>query len=60
MAAIAPGFLAAFSGHDTDEAALSRAEHALKDLPDHPGGHAIDDWRDSLARAPQSPPAKKR
>lgn len=46
----APGFLAAFSGADSDAAALERARVALDAVPRDPAARGIDRWRSELGR----------
>ncbi len=50
VAAAAPGFLAAFSGAGSDEAALDRAADALQTIPKDPAARGIDRWRVALER----------
>lgn len=44
----APGFLAAFSGADSDAAALERARVALEAVPTDPAKRGIERWRAEL------------
>lgn len=49
VAAVAPGFLAAFSGHKTDAEALATAEKAVQTVPEHPAEDGLKAWREHLA-----------
>lgn len=44
----APGFLAAFSGHASDEEAIQHAEKAVLSIPAHPASSAIATWKKHL------------
>jgi hypothetical protein len=48
VASAAPGFLAAFSGHATDEEAIAHAEKAVLSIPSHPATDRIAAWRKHL------------
>jgi hypothetical protein len=50
VAKVAPGFIAAFSGADSDAAALERARVALEAVPRDPAARGIDRWRAELGR----------
>jgi hypothetical protein len=51
IASAAPGFLAAFSGHASDEDAIAHAEKAVLSIPQHPAGTSIAAWRKHLEDA---------
>lgn len=50
VAKAAPGFIAAFSGADSDTEALERARVALEAIPQDPAKRGIDRWRAELSR----------
>lgn len=50
ITSIAPGFLAAFTGHQSDEEAIAHAEKAVLSIPQHPAHDAVSTWREHLAK----------
>ena len=49
VAALIPGFLAAFSGSDSDEHAIERARLAVASVRRNPAQAGIDRWRRAFA-----------
>lgn len=55
IAGLVPGFLAAFSGHQTDDEAIEAAEKAVSTIPTRPAQTSIETWRQHLAQAKKKP-----
>jgi len=49
ISSVAPGFLAAFSNHQSDADAIATAEKALTTIPEHPAEDGLQTQRDHLA-----------